>query len=439
MKLSLRARVVFAMVVSGVMTVAVLVGTTSISVNRVRFPGRWRVPADDLNACNTDPRNWTKGIFEFGDAWAYDLEGHSMNSNAPLLERTLLEKAIGHGGAVSVGSPGPDHIEVQRVANTGPCALIRVRVGTSPPEMGDAARFGVLLGAGFSLLFIVGLATWFVLHPLLKRIARIQRAAEAVGSSGYERGTDDVPDALGAISAVIDASHIRIVANEEELRERQVALERHLAEVAHDLRTPLASLVLAVQELVPLHRGPVVGRALDDAEYVNALVDNLHQGTLLRRGLESAGAGVIDVCEIVQRLEARFSALGSLRGVEVAASFPERPIVTLGAPALAERAIANLVHNAVRHGREGGHVAIVLEHMKQTFELTVVDDGPGLGRDQLANLQEATFRGDKARPRNGGLGLAVTLEATRRLGWEVRFEAGEAEGLRVIVTGACSS
>lgn len=207
-----------------------------------------------------------------------------------------------------------------------------------------------------------------------------------------------------------------------------------MAEVAHDLRTPLASLVLAVQDLVPLGV-PAVGRALDDAEYVNALVDNLHQGTLLRRGLESAG-GVVDLCEIVQRLEARFAALGALRGVEVAASFPERPVMTAGAPALAERAIANLVHNAVRHGREGGHVAVVLEHHGARFVLTVADDGPGIERDQLASLQEATFRGDAARPRSGGLGLAVTLEVARRLGWEVRFEAGEASGLRVVVSGA---
>ena len=437
MRLSLRARVVLAMVVSGAVTVVVLLATTMASVNRVPFLERWTVPVEDLTACEADPAHWKKGIFEFGDAWAYDLEGHSRNTSAPLLERALVEKAVRDGGAVSVGGPGPDHVEVQRVAKAGPCALIRVRVGAPPPEMGSAAGLGVVLGTGFSLLLLVGLATWFVLHPLLHRIAQIRRAAEAVGSTAYIPATDEIPDALGAIAAVLDASHRRILTNETELRERQVALERHLAEIAHDLRTPLASLVLAVQDLVPLRGGPAVGRALDDAEYVNALVDNLHQGTLLRRGLSSSAAGVVDLCEIVQRLEARFAALGALRGMEVAASFPERPVLTSGAPALAERAIANLVHNAVRHGRDGGHVAVVLEREGDTFELTVADDGPGLGRDQLASLQEATFGGDGARPRSGGLGLTVTLEAARRFGWEVRFEAGEAPGLRVVVAGAC--
>lgn len=426
------------MVASGAVTFVVLVATVYASVYRVAFLEHWSVPAEDLAACETDPANWKKGIFEFGDAWAYDVDGRSRNPTAPVLDRELVEEVL-RDGAASAGGPGPSHIEVQRVATAGPCALIRVRVGAPPLGMESAAGLGLGVGTGFSLLLVVGLATWFVLHPLLERIARIRRAAEAVGSTAYIPATDEVPDALGVIAAVLDASHGRILTNEAELRERQVTLERHLAEIAHDLRTPLASLLLAVQELVPLGGGSAVRRALDDAEYVNALVDNLHQATLLRRGLESSAAGVVDLGEIVQRLGARFAALGALRGMEVAAASPERPVITSGAPALAERAIANLVHNAVCHGRDGGHVAVVLEREGDTFELTVTDDGPGVRRDQLASLHEATFRGDGARPRSGGLGLAITMEAARRFGWEVRFEGGERLGLRVVVGGVCRS
>ena len=433
--LSLRARVIVAMFVSGLVMVGVLVAAVLTSVNHVPYLEQWTVPAADLAACEADPARWHKEVFAFAEAWAYDLDGRSRNPSAPLLEPELAHAAI-REGTISVGGPGPQHVEVQRVAATGPCALVRVRVGEPPPEMASAAVLGVAIGIACSLLLTVGLATWFVLQPILARIGRIRRTAAALGSTDYTPLTDIVPDALGAIATVLDTSHRRIVSNEAELRERQVALERHLAEIAHDLRTPLASLVLALQDLVPLAGvGSAVGRALDDAEYVNALVDNLHQGTLLRRGLESSDAGVVDLCEIVQRLEARFAALGALRGIEVAASFPEHPVRVAGAPALAERAIANLVHNAVRHGHDGGHVAVILACSDATFALTVVDDGPGLPRDHLASLQATTFRDDPARQRSGGLGLVVTLEVARRLGWSVQFEPG-APGLRVVVTGA---
>ena len=61
-----------------------------------------------------------------------------------------------------------------------------------------------------------------------------------------------------------------------------------------------------------------------------------------------------------------------------------------------------------------------------------------LHRDQLASLQEATFRSDGARPRGGGLGLAIALEAARRFGWALRIEAGEPGGLQVVIVGRAS-
>jgi hypothetical protein len=89
--------------------------------------------------------------------------------SAPSLDRTLVEEVV-RNGAASVGGPGPDYVEVHRVAEAGPCALIRVRVGAPPPTMEIAGGLGLVLGTGFSLLLVVGLATWFVLRPLLERI-----------------------------------------------------------------------------------------------------------------------------------------------------------------------------------------------------------------------------------------------------------------------------
>ncbi len=433
MKLSLRTRVVLAMVLAGVVAVIVTSVTVRISVERGRTTD-WTLPPEAIAACEADPARWHQEVADLLDAFAYDADGRSANPEAPPMEPALLEVARATGAAAG-DAPG-ERVDVRRVAEAGPCAFVRVAF-RPPGDISTAVGSGLLLGAAVAFLLVVGLALVIVLQPLLARIARIRRAAEGVGSPSFAPAVDDVPDALGAIAEVLDRSHARIRANEAELRERQVALERHLAEIAHDLRTPLASLLLAVQELAPVARpgDAAVRRALDDAEYVNALVDNLHQGTLLRRGLEVGEDSRVDLREIVERLEARFRALGALRGVEVAASIPDEAVVARGVPALAERAVANLVHNAVRHGQGGGHVAIVLERVGDRFELSVVDDGPGLRDEQLADLREATFRADGARPRSGGLGLAITLEATRRFGWTACFDPEEPRGLRVTLSG----
>lgn len=151
--------------VSGLVMAGVLVAAVLTSVNHVPYLEQWTVPAADLAACEADPARWHKEVFAFAEAWAYDLYGRSRNPSAPLLEPELARAAI-REGTISVGGPGPQHVEVQRVAATGPCALVRVRVGEPPPEMASAAVLGVAIGIVCSLLLTVGLATWFVLQPI---------------------------------------------------------------------------------------------------------------------------------------------------------------------------------------------------------------------------------------------------------------------------------
>lgn len=432
MTLSLRARVIVAMLLA-VCAAPLVVAATVISINSSNA-GMWRMSPEEVARCEADPARWSQAAADIAQVWAYDEAGRSTNPAAPALAAELVTSAREQGWAST--NVGTRRVELRRVAPSGPCAIMMVSI--SPPvHIEDRFAYSLAAGVAVAFVLVVALAIQLVVQPLLTRIARIRAAAAAVGAPAFLADADPLRDDLGEISRVLDASHARITANEAELRARQRALERHLAEIAHDLRTPLASLLLAVQEIAPFAgatgRG-AVGRALDDAEYVNALVDNLHQGALLREGLESR-TGRTPLGEVCERLGVRFRALGALRQVEVACSVPDAPVLVDGNPALAERAVANLVHNAVRHGREGGHVALLLERTVDGFELQVVDDGPGLRPEDLATLQSATFLTETARRRGGGLGVAITNEVCRRLGWTIRFEPGEEGGLCVTIRG----
>ena len=136
-------------------------------------------------------------------------------------------------------------------------------------------------------------------------------------------------------------------------------------------------MLLAIQELRSTQDedSAALVRALDDAEYVNALVDNLHQASRLRSGLES-GAGDCELGAIVDHLGARFRALG------------------------------------------GAHR----------------DDGPGIPAD-LIDLEAPTFLLDPARQRSRGFGLAITAAAAERLGWSFALERMEPCGTRATLAG----
>jgi signal transduction histidine kinase len=238
---------------------------------------------------------------------------------------------------------------------------------------------------------------------------------------------------------VLADSHARIVETRTALEERNRALEEHLAGIAHDLRTPLASLVLSLEAVADEAAGPLhdeARRALSDAVYLSTLVDNLHQGARLRHAFDLT-SGQVELTELVARLAQRFAIVGRHAGVEVASHAPDAPVWVACTPTLAERAIGNLVHNAVLHQRSEGHVAIVLQvdEAAGTFSLVVDDDGPGLPGDLLASLDIESFRTDAARQRGPGLGMVIAAEVARRAGWTLSWSPLAPRGTRARIAG----
>lgn len=431
--LGLRGRVLVAVLVSPVLAALVVTGAIELARDRLLTPA-WTISPEELDRCEAEPASWNPHVGDVVAMWAYDLDGVSAHPDAPPLDPALLEGVRAQGYAFA-GS-GRARGDARQVRDAGPCAILRLRFDAAP-DFAMAFRVGLIGGGAVAMLLVVMLALLLVVQPLVGRIERLSQAALAVGGRGYRPARDPTGDALGGIAHVLDRSHERILADQARLEQRQRDLEQHLADTAHDLRTPLASLLLAVQELKAdsPSGAPALGRALDDAEYVIALVDNLHQASRLRAGI-AATDGSCDLASIVERLGARFRALGLNREVEVGTATPDAPVVVRGGPALAERAIANLIHNAVRHGHSGGHVAVMLDEQDGTFTLTVLDDGPGLPEDAV-DLMAPTFLLDPARQRSRGLGLAITAAAAEQLGWTLSLEPAEPTGLKAVITGAC--
>lgn len=390
----------------------------------------------DLDACVADPARWgwhSGDISMFG----YDRSGRSANPAAPPVEPELLARAQATGRVASKISSGVV-IWVAPHPTPGRCAVLR---GTSRnPEVIIAPRFQAVLGVatvGGMMLAAAG-AYWFVLLPLRRRINEIAHVARAVGRPAFHPQPAS-PDALGNIAEVLTQSHTRIVEAREALEARNRALEEHLAGIAHDLRTPLSSMHLALESVAQGSEGDLLAearRALADVVYLSSMVENLHQATRLRHDVAVA-SGQVELSDLVRRLEKRFSILGRHAGVEVGANTPEDEVWVACTPALAERAIANLVQNAIEHNASPGHVAIKLsiDSAARRFQLAVADDGPGLPDEMMASLQRDTFLTDEARPRGSGLGMLISGEVARRAGWSLTYEALSPGGLEVRMEG----
>lgn len=415
----------------------ILAGSAALEAKQREFDARLASPAN-IAACQADPGAFGSGQGPGPTVFAYGLDGRSANDAAPPLEPELLPPP-GQEPAARVSHPTVgDPLIALRAAGSGPCAIFRVGFdGPPPPKPWQSWPFATLAAA--SMLAVAGLSYAFTVRPVLRRVSTLAEQAGAIGAPGFHSAGQSDDDDLGRIGRALARSHTRILADRDELLARHRALEEHLASIAHDLRTPLAGLQLSIEELADQARDAdgrtVARRAVQDTVYLATLVENLHQAVRLRHGLD-AREGQVDLGLLVERVAARFTALGRLEGVEVSASRPDQPLSARCTPALAERALANLVHNAVVHNQPGGHVAVLLERQGDRFTLQVLDDGPGLRPGAIADLQHRTFQSDAARPRGPGMGIAISNEICRRAEWEIRYQPLEPRGLKVEITGA---
>ena len=127
------------------------------------------------------------------------------------------------------------------------------------------------------------------------------------GTEVYRPRFDLAGDDIGLISESLDIAHDRICKDAATLEARRVALEQHLANVAHDLRTPMASLHLVLEDLhrhIETEDGQShLVRAIEDTTYLMVLTENLHLASKLSDGMEMMPLNVeVDLSELVERV-----------------------------------------------------------------------------------------------------------------------------------------
>ncbi len=420
----------------------VVVGVLVVLALRVARPtieiaaAEYQFNGVDHDACNAAPESWgwASGEFSF---FAYDRAGRSLNPDAPPIEHALLQRALAEGRVVAEISSNRV-LRVMPRAPDGPCAVFRGVTKNVGPIVARRI-YGGLAGAILTAMVLAVFGTFMlVVRPLQSRIEEVATAARSVGSDSFD-AQPRTSDALGHIADVLTRSHERLMDSRRALEARNQALERHLAGVAHDLRTPLASMHLALEALATESRGPIqdeARRALADAVFLSSMVENLHQAARLRHEFDVT-SGSVELSDLVRRVEKRFAIVGRHAGVEVAANTPEREVWVACTPALAERALSNLVQNAVEHNHEPGHVAVALSlgESGRRFRLVVTDDGPGMPEETLADLRNESFLLDEARRRGPGMGTLITKEVARRAGWSVRYTLADPVGLEVWIEG----
>jgi two-component system OmpR family sensor kinase len=214
----------------------------------------------------------------------------------------------------------------------------------------------------------------------------------------------------------------------------EAALEtqkRFAADASHELRTPLTVLRGELEVALRRNRTPeeyvrVLGSALEEAERLSRLAEDLLTLTRSEAGVLKPQIQTVDLTERVQRTVARFSQEAAGKELQILGPADEAFPADVD-PDLFDRLLWNLLGNAVKFSPRGGRVEVGLESTDRGAVLEVADNGPGIPEDQLEKVFERFFRTDEARTHGEdssgtGLGLAIAHAIVELHHGEIRAE-----------------
>ncbi|MFI5284605.1 MAG: sensor histidine kinase, partial [Candidatus Dormibacterales bacterium] len=194
-----------------------------------------------------------------------------------------------------------------------------------------------------------------------------------------------------------------------ELRRLSTVRQEFVANLVHELKTPITSLRLTAESLLgdplPKDRRRFAERLVREADLMSKIIDNLRQLGDIETGVMAVDASDFDLAELIHDSVAR---VGTDRTVNT--SIPPNLIISTDRPKLAQ-ALGNLLDNAAKFSPPGTAIDVNAEVTSEEVVLSVRDRGPGISPEHWSRVFERFYKVDRARPREAGgfgLGLAIT-------------------------------
>lgn len=291
-----------------------------------------------------------------------------------------------------------------------------------------------LLGAG-GVGFVAALLTGFLLSRSLSRpLERMTEAASRVAAGDY---AVQVP-----VEGPVEARRLAVSFNQmtAAVRRSQQTLRDFLANVSHELKTPLTAIRGFAQAMVDgtladregLERAARVIEA--ESRRVLHLVQEILDLSRLEAGQTQMLRSAVDVGELLRHVAEVFSLRAEESGVRLEVQADGAGAVRGDFDRL-EQVFGNLLDNAFRHTPAGGLVRLTARPLTDgRVEIAVADSGEGMPPEALSHIFDRFYQVNGSPRRGTGLGLAISREIVHAHGGEIRAESIQGVGTRFIVT-----
>ena len=288
-----------------------------------------------------------------------------------------------------------------------------------------------VLGAAGLAAVLALLAAVLVSRRITRPVLRLISAARAMGRGDRRARAGEVPGApaeLQELAAAFDQMAATITAEEQ--------LHRDLvADVAHELRTPVAVLQANTEALmdgVVAHTAEQTASLHEEAVRLGRLVEDLQRLAAAEAAALQLTLRPCDLADVAASAAETFRA--SFAAAEVSFDSRLRAAPVLGDPDRLHQVITNLLSNALKFSPPGGHVRMTLSAEGGEARLEVTDTGPGITAEELPHVFNRLWRGAHAAGTAGsGIGLAVAAELARAHHGSIELVSEPGQGSRFIL------
>ena len=269
------------------------------------------------------------------------------------------------------------------------------------------------------IVFCVGVflvVFWFACRRIVKYIIQLSKEIQAMEGGDLDhpitiRGEDE----LTTLARCLDSMRVTLRQQQEEEAKASAKVKNLITEMSHDLRTPL-TLIKGYAETVrdltgddKKHRDEQMNIIVDETDRLTALVSSVMELSKVTSGALKCEKVHFDMGQLCDEVSERYDAVCAQNGWQLKLEIPDEELPVYADPDMMQRALHNLLGNAMHHIGEDGIFVLRALRCPEGVRVEVEDHGPGISAEDLPYIFDRYYRSRSDAGKQGtGLGLSIT-------------------------------
>jgi len=289
------------------------------------------------------------------------------------------------------------------------------------------------------ILLVTGIVGLILFAFLTRRLRCLAVAIEKFDQGDLnQRVPVNSNDEIGRLAQSFNSMADTLQENVKELKKTDQLRRELIANVSHDLRSPLASIqgyletiLLKESELSEEKKEKYFNIILKNTVGLRNLVNELFELSKLDTQQVKPDMELFSISDLVQDVTLKFEPKAKEKDIDINPECPSGLPLVKGDIAMIERVLSNLIENAIQYSEEGGDIQIKLVAKNSSVVIQVKDTGPGISEKDLPHIFDRFYRAEKSRSRSSGgagLGLAIAKKIMDLHGKDITAQNKENRG-----------